>query len=394
MSWIRNPGHGETDPCQRSHQDPAQERSGGVEQVDRRGPRGHVGDPLVLVLLRKQRVLQGRDAQVDPTHDQAGQQHGHGDHGVVAGLAQPPKKGVQRARDDQDLKDRLAAEAVYDHAPGAVPRDGGERTQCAQQRDGGIAESQPVEHEHAEERTGESQGELPGRIERDQPAEVLVAKGLQQVAQGIPGLGLVDTGRVGRAPERQGPGGAAERPHGEYDHEGHELLVIRKPVHEAARDDAHRRAHETVDDGLPAREPGAYVLRDGAGDPARVERRVDVSRGQPGDQEDEQHPLVQRFHEEEGDGDHESPEQRFQHAVPDDPALLVLDALAEKGRNDLHRGEDRGDRRVEGDVRGVRAEGQHETREDGRVRTDHLAPGPPESSHDDKGPERSVDFSS
>ena len=311
---------------------------------------------------------------------------------MVAGLAQPPQKGVQRAGDDEDMEDRLAAEAVDDHAPGAVPRDGGERTQRAQQGDGGIAEPQPVEHEHAEERAGESEGELPGRVECNQPAEVLVAEGLQQVSQGIPGLGLVGPGRVGRAPEKQGPGGAAEGPHDEHHHEGHELFLIRKPVHETARHDAHRGAHQAVDDGLAAREAGTDVLRDGAGDPARVERRVDVPRGQPGDQEDEQHPLVQRFDEEEGDRDHEPPEQRLQHAVPDDPALLVFDRLAEEGGNDLHRREDRGDRGVECDIRCVQSKGQHETREDGRIRADHLAPGAPESSHDDKGSKRSVDF--
>ena len=386
------PAHGEADPRQRSHQDAAQERSRGVEQVDRRRPRSHVRDPLVLVLLRKQRVLQGRDAQVDAAHDQAGEQHGHGDHGVVAGLAQAPEEGVQRPGDDQDLEDRLAAEAVDDHAPDAVPRDGGQRAQGAQQGDGGVAEPQPVEHEHAEERPGESQGEHPGRIEHDQLAEVPVAKGLQEVAQGIAGLGLVGTGRIGRALEKQGPGGAAEGAHGEDHHEGHELFVVGKPVHEPARHNAHHGAHETVDDGLPARKAGAYVLRHRARDPARVERRVDVSRGQPGHQEDEQHPLVQRFHEEEGDRDHESPEQRFQHAVPDDPPFLVLDGLAEEGRDDLHRSEDRGDRGVEGDVRRVRSERQHETREDGRIRADHLSPGAPETSHYDKGSKRSVDF--
>ncbi len=157
------------------------------------------------------------------------------------------------------------------------------------------------------------------------------------------------------------------RAHGEDDVETDLFVAPLEGVDEPADTDSGEHGHEGAHDGLATGEPGPYVPGHGAGHPGVVERGQGVPAQQAEAHQDHQRlELHARGEQQRG-----TPQCDFHHAHGDDGALPPQ-VPAQNGHEKLHRGQQIGHGREEGDVGGVGAEVEGVAGEHGSADPDGL----------------------
>ena len=156
-----------------------------------------------------------------------------------------------------------------------------------------------MQHVHAVERSGGTEGETPAAEAERGAAKIAVAEGQQQPLEAAHVGPLFD--RLLPWPPGPGQGQVSERAgdgaDGEDDAETGVFLTLGEKVQELADREAGYHRDDAGDDRLATEEMGAHPLGDRVRDPGAVEGRGDVGARQTGPHHDHEGRQVGRWQE-------------------------------------------------------------------------------------------------
>ena len=173
-----------------------------------------------------------------------------------------PSKRDQRCRHQQDLQHRLAAKAVHKVCPDPIAGDARDDEESVEQRNFGIGNLQPLQHEDAVERAGDTHREIPAALKKDSAAVVGIAKRFDEHRQ-TANLGPV--GRILAWPRSPGEGEVPEEAghsaDAEHDAEAGVLVCFREKVQKLPDRKPSHHGNDAGDDCLATEKTRSNTFR-------------------------------------------------------------------------------------------------------------------------------------